>query len=480
MLKRTSAFIIAIVLLFSFSSTVFACDENQTNTYVTQILFGDSALGKSSDDNVKMLMNALYLCSEQKNDFGQEKIDFLKGKKVPGIPRLKNLRIEEDFLFDCSHNSWEHEFTASKKNQDNRRKVLQNTVNKVFDFGTINNWFGSESGKCNSFAALLYYSHILADYLADDPSETETKVNGKITSAYVGNPYITINGNRPDFTTSQKNGTDSFVKFSTLDGQGRAGVAYGCIGPDKIAAVGPRQNTVSIKPSGWNSNKYDGIVNSNPPYVYNKCHLLAHSLGGVDQEVNLITGTRYMNETGMKELETQVVNYIKNTGNHVFYRSTPIYKGDNKLVSGVQLEAYSVEDSGVGVSFNVFCYNVQPGVDLNYANGDNKVSDKTIGAENILPFATYNASDSNPDLILEMNKHLEILFGDQKSSSTYTNMMNEIVSIANEARAIGNSDENASQKYMKLKKYQYDYLNVLKSYIPLLLSKEEFFISTFK
>ena len=480
MRKRLCAFIMAMVLLLSLSSTAFACDESQTNTYVTQILFGDSASSKSSDDNVKMLMNALYICSEQADNLGQDKIDFLKKKKVSGIPALSSVNIKGDFLLECSHNGWEHEFTASKKTQANRRKVLQNTVNKVFDFGTLANLGGSKKGKCNSLAALLYYSHILADYLADDPSETETNVNGKITSAYAGEPYTTLNGNQPSFTSAQKKGTDSYVKFSTLDGQGRAGVAYGCIGPDIISAVGQRPSITDIKPSGWNFNKYEGIVNSQPAYVYNRCHLLAHSLGGVDQEINLITGTRYMNESGMEQFERQVADYIKKTQNHVFYRATPIYKGDNKLASGVQLEAYSVEDSGVGVSFNVFCYNVQPGIDINYANGNNEVSDITIGAEKILPFAAYNASDSNPDLILEMNKHLEILFEDQKSSSTYTSMMNEIKSIASEARVVGNHGENAAQSYIAMKKCQYEYFDVLKSYIPLLLSKEKFFKSVFK
>lgn len=479
MKKRLVSFVMIVVLLVSMSSTAFACDEDQTNTYVTQILFGENALSRSSDDKVKMLMAALYLCSEQSDSLGQEKIVYLKTKKVSGIPTLSNLNIKGDYLLECSHNSWEHEFSAALKNQGNRKKVLQRTVNKVFDFGTINNWFGSTRGKCNSFAAVLYYSHILADYLADDPSETETNVNGRITDAYSGEPYTTINGNKPSFTTAQMNGTYSFVKFSDLDSQGRAGVAYGCIGADTIETVGPRQNMVGILPSGWNFNKYEGIVNSRPAYVYNRCHLLAHSLGGVDQEINLVTGTRYMNETGMLPFETLVADYIKKTGNHVFYRATPIYKGDNKLVSGIQIEAYSIEDSGKGISFNVFCYNVQPGVDLNYTNGDNEVADITIGAENILPFAVYNASDSNPDLILEMNKHLAILFEDQKSSTTYTSMMNEITSVANEARAVGNGGENEAQRYIELKKYQYKYFDILKSYVPQLLSKEDFFNSAF-
>ena len=266
-----------------------------------------------------------------------------------------------------------------------------------------------------------------------------------------------------------------------MDSQGRAGVAFGCIGPDTLAAVGPRQNMVGIKPSGWsNYNRYDGIVNSRPAYVYNRCHLLAHSLGGIEQEVNLVTGTQYLNETGMLPYKTCVADYIRRTSNHVLYRATPIFKGDNKLVSGVQLEAYSVEDAGDGICFNVYCYNVQPGVDLNYVTGDNELSDTTFLAENILPFAVFNANDGNPDLIYEMSRHLAMLFADQKNTSTYSAMMNQITTIANEARAVGYHGENAAQCYIALKEYQYQFFSVLRTYVPLLLARESFFTSAFK
>ena len=229
---------------------------------------------------------------------------------------------------------------------------------------------------------------------------------------------------------------------------------------------------VGIRPSGWiNFNRYDGIVNSQPAYLYNRCHLIAHQLGGKEEEVNLVTGTRYLNETGMIPYEDEVARYIKSTGNHVLYRVTPIFKGDNKLVSGVQLEAYSVEDNGQGVCFNVFCYNVQPGVDLNYVTGDNEISDITFGAENILSF---------PDLIREMKKHLEILFEGQKNTGTYTSMMSRILSIESEVRNVDDGKRNAAQIYIAMKQYQYEYFDVLKTYVPLLLAKEDFFESAFK
>ena len=477
MIKRIVVFILTIVLLFSLSSTVFACDENQTNTYVTQILFGDSALSKANDQNVKMLMSALYLCSEQSDNLGQDKIDYLKAMRVSGVPSLSDLNIKDQILMECSHNAWEYEFSANKKKQAKRKKVLQNTVNKVFDFGFINNLFGSKSGKCNSFAALLYYSHILADYLADDPDETEVNVNGKITPAYAGSSFTIINGDRPTFTASQKKKTESFATYSNLDEQGRAGVAYGCIGPDMLNEGGDDPKINSIYPSGWNQNRYD-IVSAQS--LFNRCHLIAHSLGGIDDKKNLITGTRYMNGPGgMEDYENIVSKCIRENGYHVLYRVTPVYKGYNKVASGVQLEAYSVEDSGTKICINRFYYNVQPGIRINYATGENELSDLTVEAENILPFAVGNPSDNNPDLIYEMNKHFEILFEDQKSSDTYSLMMNEINSIAVDARSVDKEGNSTAQYYASMKENEYKYLDVLKRRVPQLLEKEDFFSSVF-
>lgn len=170
---------------------------------------------------------------------------------------------------------------------------------------------------------------------------------------------------------------------------------------------------------------------------------------------------------------------LKSTRNHVLYRVTPVFERDNKLASGIQLEAYSIEDAGQGVSFNVYCYNVQPGVRLNYMNGENEESDDIFGEENVLPFVVENPSENNSDLIYEMNKHLTVLFDDPENKNTYKAMTDDITSIANEARAI-KYQENDAKYYIELKKYEYDYLEVLESYVPRLLEKEEFFQSAFK
>ncbi|MCM1122599.1 MAG: DNA/RNA non-specific endonuclease [Eubacterium sp.] len=480
MRKRLLASLLAIILLFSVhGTTAFACDEEQTNTYVVQILFGNNPINET-DKNVKMLMNALYLCSEQSDGRGQEKLDYLKVEGVSSIPKLFKLDVKEDELLECSHNSWEYKSQTVEKEQEERKELLQDTVNKVFDFGVLNNWFRSGGEKCDSFAALLYYSHILSDYLADSPNETEVNMNGKMVPSYTGKASIIINGDKPSFSASQKKSTASFCEFSQLDKLGRAGVAIANIGPDIMPPSNSRQDIGMIKPSGWNQNKYSGFVNSNPPYLYNRCHLIAHQLVGEDSEINLITGTRYLNIDGMKSFEDDVAEYIWETNNHVLYRATPIYKGDNKLASGVQLEAYSVEDSGAGICFNRYCYNVQPGIDLNYINGENGISDIMLEAEGVLPFAVQNASEDNPDLIFEVNKHLEVLFIDQKNTKTYIEMSNKITSIANDARRVVNVGADSAKGYIEMKGYEYQYLEVLRSYIPALLKKEDFFKSAFE
>ncbi len=478
MKKRWSAFILAMVLLLSISNTAFACDEQQTNTYITQILFGDRAQSKSSDENVKMLLAALYLCSEQADNQGQDKIDYLKLHRVSGVPVLSSLNIRGTYLLECSHNTWEHELVGAKKNQASRRTVLRNTVNKVFDFGFFNNLFGSSSGKCDSFAALLYYSHILSDYLADDPSETKALCGEFTIPPYSGSPQYILNGDIPTFTEEEKKITDLTPQLSNLDDLGRSGPAFALLGRESMDFVGPRPANLP-DPKGWNQQQYPGMIPGND--LYNRSHLIGRQFCGVDNKYNLLTGTTYLNQVGMKQIEDAVSDYLKeHPQNHVLYRVTPVFKGYNMLASGVQMEAYSVEDNGAGICFNRYCYNVQPGVDINYATGSNELSDTTFGAENILPFAVFNANDTNPDLILEMNKHLAVLFAGQKNTGTYTSMMNQISTIASEARAVGYKGENSAQAYMVLKQYQYKYFEVLKTYVPLLLEKEDFFKSVFK
>ena len=185
--------------------------------------------------------------------------------------------------------------------------------------------------------------------------------------AYSGTPYTEVNGNQPYFTEEELT-TQSFETYSELDSMGRCGVAYANVGQD-LMPTEPRGEIGAVKPTGWHLVKYDNVDGK---YLYNRCHLIAYMLAAENANPqNLITGTRYLNVQGMLPFETKVCDYVKNTGNHVLYRVTPIFDGDNLLADGVLMEAYSVEDAGEGISFCVFAYNVQPGIGIDYATGDN-------------------------------------------------------------------------------------------------------------
>lgn len=183
---------------------------------------------------------------------------------------------------------------------------------------------------------------------------------------YSGNPYVELNGNVPYFTDEELT-TTAFELYSELDSLGRCGAGYANICKE-IMPTEERGSIGMVKPTGWHTVKYDCIADR---YLYNRCHLIGYQLAGENaNEKNLITGTRYLNVDGMLPFENEVADYVKETGNHVLYRVTPIFEGDNLVASGVVMEAKSVEDNGEGVQFNVYCYNVQPGVTIDYATGD--------------------------------------------------------------------------------------------------------------
>ena len=225
-----------------------------------------------------------------------------------------------------------------------------------------------------------------------DEEETESSINGiaeadqdekKLAASlgmidfdldtipeYSGEAYVAINGNEPDFTEDDLT-TKAYEFYSELDHLGRCGVTVACLGKE-LMPTEDRESISHVKPSGWVQGQYD-FVDGNS--LYNRCHLIGFQLVGENaNEKNLITGTRYMNTIGMLPFENMVADYIKETDNHVMYRVTPIYDGDNLVASGVQMEGYSVEDEGDGIYFNVYAYNVQPGVEIDYATGENQAA----------------------------------------------------------------------------------------------------------
>lgn len=179
--------------------------------------------------------------------------------------------------------------------------------------------------------------------------------------------YIIINNNTPYFTSEEKECRNAFEKYSDLDELGRCGVAYANICPE-IMPTEERGAIGQIKPSGWQLVKYD-IVDGK--YLYNRCHLIGYQLAGENaNEKNLITGTRFLNVSGMLQFENMVYDYVLETENHVLYRVTPLYNGNDLVATGILIEAYSVEDDGTGICFNVFIYNSQPGIEIDYATGN--------------------------------------------------------------------------------------------------------------
>ena len=213
--------------------------------------------------------------------------------------------------------------------------------------------------------------------------------------AYSGSASVAVNKNVPGFTADEIT-TKSYESYGELDKLGRCTPAMACLGKD-LMPTEERQSISMVKPTGWDNEKYPGLVDSDPPYLYNRCHMIGFQLTGENaNEQNLITGTRYMNVEGMLLYENEVAEYVRDTGNHVMYRVTPVFEGNNLLCSGVQIEAYSVEDKGKGISFNVYCYNVQPGVIINYADGSNKADPgykKTVTADEFI--FTGSGSDTS-------------------------------------------------------------------------------------
>lgn len=239
----------------------------------------------------------------------------------------------------------------SRKKSNNKKNIEQLLTILIILICAILTCFSSSNEKIENTVSNANTNEVITYLNIDDILEDTNEI------------YIIINNNIPYFNEEDYT-TKSFETYSKLDELGRCGVAYANICTE-IMPKEERGDISYIKPTGWEQEKYNG------EYLYNRCHLIGYQLAGENaNELNLITGTRYFNVEGMLPFENQVANYIKaNQNNHVLYRVTPIFKGDNLLASGVQIEAYSVEDNGEGVCFNVYVYNVQPGIKIDYKTG---------------------------------------------------------------------------------------------------------------
>ena len=230
------------------------------------------------------------------------------------------------------------------------------------------------------FLAVQLFGCIIEEQSSENTSEERMEA----IPPFSGEPYVAINGNEPYFTETDLD-TDAYEFYSELDYLNRCGYAMACIGRETMPTE-ERGSIGQVKPSGWQTIKYDFVDGK---YLYNRCHLIGFQLTGENANAqNLITGTRYMNVEGMLPFENMVADYIKETGNHVLYRVTPMFDGRNALANGVLMEAKSVEDNGEGILFCVYVYNNQPGVVIDYATGesraDTQLSDDSVTGTYIL------------------------------------------------------------------------------------------------
>lgn len=247
-----------------------------------------------------------------------------------------------------------------------RLGVLRRVTAFLLAFFIAGSGFGLSgcSSKKDNQAGTVGSTEVQSTAVADDMASL----------VYQGEPYVVINDNNPDFTEADMT-TASFESYGELDGLGRCTTAYANIGKD-LMPTEKRGSIGEVKPTGWQTAKYDNVDGK---YLYNRCHLIGYQLTGENANAkNLITGTRYLNVDGMLPFENMVADYIKETNNHVLYRVTPVFSGDNLVASGVHMEAESVEDNGDGILFNVYCFNAQPGIAIDYATGDSHQDDSIV------------------------------------------------------------------------------------------------------
>lgn len=262
-------------------------------------------------------------------------------------------------------------------------------------------------------------SNLMDEYPILDEYETQTQENPSIETAITVDlnedytPWVEVNNNIPYFTEEEKTSLEPFEIYSELDELGRCGVAYANI-CQELMPTEERESIGQVKPSGWHTVKYNCVDGK---YLYNRCHLIGFQLAGENaNERNLITGTRYLNIQGMLDFENEIAEYVKETNNHVLYRVTPQFTGDNLLCDGLLMEAYSVEDNGEGVQFCVFAYNIQPKIEIDYTTGESWLSNENK-VENITT-KDNQIEEEHFDLILNTNS--------KKYHKTTCNSVNKI------------------------------------------------------
>ncbi len=291
----------------------------------------------------------------------------------------------------------------------NNIKILSLLLCLVLFLSGCGVWFTNDIGGQNGL--FIGVTDTRVDTLADIPEFSDE-------------PYVIINDNKPNFTESDLV-TDSYEYYSPLDSLGRCGYVMACVGTETMPTQ-ERGEIGMIKPTGWHTVKYDNVDGK---YLYNRCHLIGYQLTGENaNKKNLITGTRYLNMDGMLPFENLIAEYIEETKNHVIYRVTPIFEGDNLLATGVQMEGYSVEDDGAEICFNVFAYNAQPDITIDYATGESyqngDISTDTTGnatvSENESSVTTYVINKNTKKFHLPSCSSVTDMKSQNKKESTQT------------------------------------------------------------
>lgn len=271
---------------------------------------------------------------------------------------------------------------------------------------------GAEQAASSSSSAPAEPAVSAAAEVQPEVSQEETEASGSSSEVLTfelpevsdGEAYTVVNGNLPYFTESDYT-TESFETYSELDELGRCGVAYANICPE-LMPTEDRESISSVTPTGWVNREYDFVDGG---YLYNRCHLIGFQLAGENaNERNLITGTRYLNIAGMLPFENEVADYVEATGNHVLYRVTPDFEGDELVARGVLMEGWSVEDEGGGVCFCVYAYNIQPGVEIDYATGENWEAGgytESSGSEESAQTVAVAGGEEARDYVLNTSSH---------------------------------------------------------------------------
>ena len=343
---------------------------SKTIQWIFTAIFGMCALGNGFHFSTLILLLATILLMplEPIRNFLKEKAKIKSGIAIALAIILFFIGILNSPLSDTPPDiSDGSSISSTVSDTDSEDKVSSFEISSADDTASKDSETSSNTSSTASDNTVTSQTSSKEETVSSIGTGNATAVKPSDIPAYSGKPYAIVNNNIPNFSASELT-QKGYEKYSPLDSLGRTQMAIASVGKDTMPAPSEERGSISsIKPSGWIQAKYTNVSGG---WLYNRCHLIGWQLSAENaNKSNLITGTKYLNINGMLPFENMVADYIKETGDHVAYRITPIYEGNNLLASGVQMEAYSIGDKGESICFNVYCYNVQPGVTINYATG---------------------------------------------------------------------------------------------------------------